>query len=263
VRLIAAALLFMLALGAGFTLLRSHAGYAVQDRDHIAEGRSQSHWAGTDDLGRDRLLRVSAALLLGLAGAVLASALATLLAVSVGLAAAFVHPAAARVLNYGVDFFLTLPWLFLLIMVRAALPLTMSPMRSAGITFLLLGLLGWPVFARINYTRARTIRNAAWLLQGRAAGLSTTRLAIRHVTPHLRPLMVSQFLIYIPACLAAEANLGAMGLGISEPLPSWGSMLLALGNSAVLSTTRWVYLPLAALVGVLLLFEMLVPREQT
>jgi peptide/nickel transport system permease protein len=78
------------------------------------------------------------------------------------------------------------------------------------------------------------------------------------VLPHLLPLLLSQFLICIPACLVAEANLGTLGLGISEPLPSWGSMLLSLGNTAALSGSAWVYLPVVLLVTVLILLELLV-----
>jgi peptide/nickel transport system permease protein len=55
-----------------------------------------------------------------------------------------------------------------------------------------------------------------------------------------------------------EANLGTLGLGIAEPLPSWGSMLLELDNSALLATSSWVYVPLILLVVVLLLLEFLV-----
>lgn len=81
--------------------------------------------------------------------------------------------------------------------------------------------------------------------------------------PHLRPLLLTQFLLYIPGCLIAEANLGTLGLGISEPLPSWGSMLQALQNAAFLNSSRLVYLPIAALVLVLVLLEFLLfnPKE--
>ena len=197
----------------------------------------------------------AAALLLGLTGAAAASALASGLAVGIGLASAFSAPWLSRMLLYASDLALTLPWLFLLLIVRSALPLNLSPAHSAVLTFLLLGLLGWPAFTRVNHARASALRGAGWILQGRANGLRTTQL-LRHMLPHLRPLVLSQWIIYLPICVVAEANLGALGLGVSEPLPSWGSLLLSLQSSAVLASTRWVYLPIALLV-VLLLLEML------
>jgi ABC-type dipeptide/oligopeptide/nickel transport system permease subunit len=193
-----------------------------------------------------------------MAGAISASALATIISAAIGVTAAFASRGVARALLYARDLFITLPWLFLLMMVRSALPLTLAPLESAGVTFLLLALLGWPPYAGLSYARAVAVRNADWLLHARAAGLRTSQLARRHVLPHLLPLLLSQFLICIPACLVAEANLGTLGLGISEPLPSWGSMLLSLGNTAVLSGSAWVYLPVVLLVTVLILLELLV-----
>jgi peptide/nickel transport system permease protein len=255
---IALTILLALVVLSALVLLRSDIGYAVQDRDYISSASSSRHWIGTDELGRDRLVRVAAALLLGLTGAVAASALATVIAVGVGVTAAFVHPVLGKVLMYIGDVFLTLPWLFLLMMVRSTMPLTIAPLRSAAITFLLLAVLGWPAYARVTYVGAVGIRKSAWVLQSRAAGLRTSQIAFRHVLPHLKPLLLSQFLIGVPACLIAEANLGTLGLGVSEPLPSWGSMLLALGNSAALANSHWVYLPVVLLVLVLYLLEMLI-----
>lgn len=253
--LVVLALLVVAAVG---VVWRSHGDYARQDREHIAAEASREHWTGTDELGRDRAVRVAGALLLGITGAVFAAGLATCVALAVGCLAAFCGRAVAVCLLYVSDLFLTLPWLFLLMMVRSTLPLTMAPVKSAAITFLLLGLLGWPVFARVAYTGARGIRGADFMVQGRASGLRAGQIARSYVLPHLLPLALTQFLISVPACLVAEANLGALGLGVSEPLPSWGSMLLTLQNSAALAGSHWIYLPIVLLVGVLVLLEMLV-----
>lgn len=260
-RLTALAILLALATAASMVMLRSPLGYAAQDREHVGAGASSLHWTGTDDLGRDRTVRLAGAVLLGLSGAVAASAVASALAMGVGMGAAFSHPLLGKLMLFASDAALTLPWLFLLMMIRSALPLTLAPSRSAVLTFLLLGLLGWPAFTRTNHSRAVALRSADWLVNARAAGLRRGQL-LRHVLPHVRPLLLSQFLVYIPVCIVAEANLGAMGLGISEPLPSWGSMLLSLQNSALLASSRWVYLPIALLVIVLLQLELLIFKAE-
>ncbi len=255
-RVAAGCVLCGLLLLAGLVLGRSPWSYAAQDRTQASAPASRQHPAGTDELGRDRLVRTAAALLLGMAGSVAASALATVLSLAVGVSAALAAPWIGRLILYVGDLFLTLPWIFLLMMVRAALPLQLQPLHSAILTFALLAALGIPAFLRFHYTRTVALSRSAWLQHGYAIGLRRRQMA-RQILPHLRPLVVTQFLLYVPACIVAEANLGTLGLGVGEPLSSWGSMLLSLQNAAFTSTSRLIYLPLALLVVVLTLLEIL------
>ena len=252
---ISAGVLLLLIIAAVLTLWLAKDNYAQQDRDATMAQSSARHWAGTDELGRDRAVRISGALLIGLAGAGAAAAITTAIAAGIGLLAAFSPAPIAAILLFLSDAFLALPWLFLLMMARSLLPLTATPAETAVMTFLILAMLGWPACARAIYRGSLELRSAEWMIQGHASGLRKRQLIRLHLVPHLRPLLLPQFLICVPAFIVAEANLGALGLGIGEPLPSWGAMLQELDNSALLFRSHLVYLPIALLVAVLFLLE--------
>ena len=260
---IPAALLALLIVAGALTVRFSRYDYSFQDRNAIMSPRTEQHAAGTDELGRDRAVRVAAAVLIGLTGATVAAAVTTLLAACFGLVAAFSPQPVSALLMLVSDAFLSLPWLFLLMMARSLMPLTASPLETALATFLVLAALGWPACARAIYRGASALRSAEWMIHGHASGLRTRQLIRLHIVPHLRPLFLPQFLICVPAFIVAEANLGALGLGVGEPMPSWGAMLLELDNSAVLARSHWVFLPIALLVAVLMLLESFTSEVET
>ncbi len=261
--LIPAAILVLLIAGGVLEICLVRYDYAFQDRDAIMAPRTAEHPAGTDELGRDRAVRVATAVLIGIAGATAAAAVTTAIAASFGLFAAFSAQPVAFLLMLVSDAFLSLPWLFLLMMARSQLPLTASPLQTALATFLVLAAFGWPACARAIYRGALSLRSAGWMIQGHANGLKPRQLIRLHIVPHLRPLLLPQFLICVPAFIVAEANLGALGLGVGEPMPSWGAMLLELDNSALVARSHWVYLPIAILVALLLILESFTSEVET
>lgn len=250
---------FAAALAAGWL---APSPYDRQFRDSPGAQPCRQFPLGTDELGRDRLSRVLYGTRVSLLLAPAASLLAVLLAAAAGGAAGYFGGRLERLVMAATDLFLSLPWLFLLLAVRAALPLNVASEVSVAITFALLGLLGWPAAARVVRAGARSIRESDFLLQARACGLSRARLLARHVLPNLKPVLAAQFWIAIPEFIVAEANLGLLGLGVAEPLPSWGNLLRDLENVPGVLAGPARLAPLVLLMLVMACFQVLFRREE-
>ena len=237
------------------------AGYAKQDREAAGAPPSHAHWLGTDEIGRDRFARVLYGTRISLLLAPAAALCSTLLAALIGGLAGYLGGAWARVAMAVTDLFLSLPWLFLLITVRAMLPLNVSPALSVLVTFLILGLLGWTAAARVLCVTAGSLRNSDFVRQARASGIRGTRMFWIHVLPNLKPVLYAQFWISIPAFILSEANLGILGLGVAEPLPSWGSLLRELEGLVSVGEEPWKFVPLILLVVVVTSFQLVLSKQ--
>lgn len=238
------------------------AGYAKQYREAPGAPPSHEHWLGTDEIGRDRFARVLYGTRISLLLAPAAALVSTLTAALIGGLAGYLGGRWARAAMAVTDLFLSLPWLFLLITVRALLPLNVSPLISVLVTFLILGLLGWTSAARILCTTASSLRDSGFVTQARAAGISRTRLFWIQVLPNLKPVLYAQFWISIPAFILSEANLGILGLGVAEPLPSWGSLLKELEGLVSVGEEPWKFVPLVLLVIVVTAFQMVLSKPE-
>lgn len=237
------------------------AGYAKQDREAAGAPPSHAHWLGTDEIGRDRFARVLYGTRISLLLAPAAALLSTLFAALIGGLAGYMGGAWARCAMAVTDLFLSLPWLFLLITVRAMLPLNVSPLLSVLVTFLMLGLLGWTGASRVLCATAGSLRNSDFVRQARASGIRDARLFWIHVLPNLKPVLYAQFWISIPAFILSEANLGILGLGVAEPLPSWGSLLKELEGLVSVGEEPWKFVPLILLVVVVTSFQLVLSKQ--
>ena len=152
--------------------------------------------------------------------------------------------------------------LFVLLALRALLPLDVDPVVSVVATFVLLGLLGWPSSLRVVWATSRNLRSSDFVLLANATGCPRWRILLRHVLPNLRAVALAQFWISIPVYVLSEATLSMLGLGVMEPLPSWGNLMRGLDDFSVVSAHPWRMSPLVVLVLVVVSFQLVLTRPE-
>jgi len=180
---------------------------------------SPEHWLGTDNLGRDLWSRVVAGLAWSLACALTATLIAGALGTSLGLLAAESHGRLRGIIRQAVDLVLAFPGLVAAICVIAVVGQGFWPL------VLTLGLLSWPVFARVVYAESLAIMERDFVTAARLAGVSRTRILRGHVLPALRPTLLVMVAFHFADMLIAESALSFLGIGAPLGDPTWGNML--------------------------------------
>jgi peptide/nickel transport system permease protein len=194
------------------------------------EPPSAAHPLGTDELGRDVLMRLldggRISLAVGLCGALLAAAIGTL----VGLVAGYVGGTIDALLMRLTDAVISLPLLPLLIVLAAVdlgklgLP-TGGELTSVVRIVVIVALFGWTTTARLARACVLSLRTREFVLAARALGAGPARILWRHILPNaLAPLIVATTLS-IGNVILVESVLSFLGLGVQPPLASWGNML--------------------------------------
>ena len=221
---------------------------------------------GSDGFGRDVLSRVlyggRISLLTGLVAAFLSLSLGLLWGTLAGFHGGWVD----RLLMRGAELFLALPWLYLLLGVRAFLPLHISPTQAFFLLVAIIGTVGWVRPARMVRGVVLSARERGFVLAARGFGASSWYLMRRHILPLTWSVVLTQATILIPQYIVAEVTLSFLGLGVGEPVPSWGNMLAEARQYHSLIAHTWMLAPGLAtvplLLGYLTLADILLERPK-
>jgi len=207
---------------------------------------------GSDEFGRDVLSR----LLYGARTSIGLSLVATLGAVLIGALAGawagyrggWVDDTIMRV----ADFVLVLPVIYVVLILRAVLPLVLP----ASTVFLLVSgifvLVGWPFVAKGVRAIVAAERDREYVLAARSLGAGHSRILVRHLIPACAGHILVLATLLLPAFILAEATLSFIGLGFPDPVTSWGTMLAAAGSYSAIARFPWTLAPAVAIFAIVL-----------
>src|SRR5512141_307997 len=188
---------------------------------------SLDHLMGTDGLGRDMLLRSMEGGRISLAIGLLGMFLAITVGTFIGAIAGFYGGLADNLLMRLADMMLTLPTLFVAILLTQLLRAGVVPFLSAGITpiVLVIAFTAWMPVARLVRASFLSLKEKDFCDAARSAGAKNVRLMVNHILPNAMSPIIVAATLRVGAAIITESGLSYLGFGVQPPTPTWGNML--------------------------------------
>jgi oligopeptide transport system permease protein len=206
------------------------------------------HYFGFDDSARDLYSRVvqgtQVSLMVGIVGAMIAVIVGTIYGAFAGFMGGRIDNAMMRF----VDVAMSIPYMFVLILLLVVFG------RSIGMLFVGIGLTAWLDMSRIVRGQTLSIKNKEFIEAAIATGVSTPTIIRRHIVPNLLGVVVVYATLLVPQMILTESFISFLGLGVQEPLTSWGA-LISQGTSTMNYGTLWqLFFPLGFFVVTIFAF---------
>ncbi|ANJ86805.1 ABC transporter permease [Pandoraea oxalativorans] len=236
--------LITLACFVGPWLLAADPAESDWDAISLAPALANQHWFGTDELGRDLLVRTLIGGRVSLEVGLLGTLVSGLFGVAWGAAAGFAGGRIDALMMRVVDMMYAIPYLLIAI-------LTMTVFgRSFGLVILTISAFSWIDMARVARGQTLSLRNREFVDAARAMGVPTTTILRRHVVPNLIGVVIVYATVSVSNIVLTESVLSFLGLGVQEPMTSWG--MLIQDGAQKLESMPWLLLAPATLLCVTL-----------
>jgi oligopeptide transport system permease protein len=210
--------------------------YDFVDFDNAMTGPSLEtrHWFGTDTLGRDVFVRTLHGGRISLLVGIAATSVSLLIGVAYGAIAGYFGGRLDAVMMRVVDILYALPFMFFVIILMVFLG------RHLVLIFVAIGAINWLDMARIVRGQTLSLKHREFIEAAEAQGVSASAIIRRHVVPNLLGIVVVYVTLTIPQVILVESFLSFLGLGVQEPMTSWGALVQE--GSLVVEPAPWVLL---------------------
>ena len=218
--------------------------YNTQTNDIQVGFMVNGHILGTDKLGRDILTRLMyggrISILVGVVSVVVEMIIGTL----VGAIAGYYGGKVDSLLMALADVWMSLPFLPVIIILGSILSelQVQAKVRVIYLIFIM-GVLSWGSIARLVRGEILSLREQEFMQATEALGLRDTRKIIRHLIPNVIPILIVNATLGIGSFIITESALSYLGVGVTEPIPSWGNMINSANSQANIEKRPWLWVP--------------------
>lgn len=208
---------------------------------------SATHLLGTDDVGRDLFARLVYGGQISLTVGIFSALIGLIVGMPMGLLAGFFRGKLEMVVMRLADIFMSFPSMILILVLASVLG------QSVITITVVIGLLGWPEFARLIYASTLSVREKDYVESAKAVGTKNGVILLRYILPNAFAPLIIAFTFRTAQAIITESALSFLGLGVQPPTASWGNILYYAQSISILANKPWMWLP----AGIILIITVL------
>lgn len=218
-------------------------GYNTQS-EIVKKAPMAGHLLGTDYLGRDVLTRLMYGGRISIMVGVIAVVIEMIIGSLVGAMAGYYGGKVDSLLMNVTDIFLSLPFMPIVLIAGSIMSeMKLDPYVRIFALMFVMGVLSWPSVARLVRGEILSLREQEFMQATEALGLRDFRKIVVHLIPNVLPTIIVNATLGVASAIIMEATLSYLGVGVAEPIPSWGNLMNAANNLADFKKRAWLWIP--------------------
>jgi peptide/nickel transport system permease protein len=204
---------------------------------------SAKHWLGTDEQGRDVLMRVFYGGRISMFIGVVTAGITVLIGATIGGIAGYYGGWVDNILMRFTEVVSSLPFMPLMISLSFALMWRVSSTQKMYVVMFILAIISWPGLARMVRGQILSLREQDFIVATKALGISNKSKIVRHLLPNTLAYIIVNATLGMAGAILTEAGLSFLGLGVIPPTPTWGNMIERARDSFIFTNNPWLWIP--------------------